>query len=181
MTEAREEGNKILDTHRKALESLYTKHTAENKAQYDTRVKSESIRAKQQVNQSAAKAQIDMKRTLGRRQFQLKDQLFAEVNALLQDYMKTDAYIDLLQSYINDAAAFAAGDPLTIYLSVNDADKKAELEQRMGLTLTVSKDDFEGGIRAAIPGRNILIDHSFKRKREAEYEKFQFLGGGTIG
>lgn len=181
MTEAREEGNNTINTHRQALESIYQKHVEENRTQSTTRIKSEIIRAKQQLNQATAKAQVTLKRKLGKRQLMLKDQLFFEVRNLLDDYMLTDAYIDLLQSYINDAASFAAGESLTIYMNANDADKKAELEQRTGLSLTISKDDFYGGIRAAIPGRNILIDHSFKRKFESEYDKFQFGGGGTIG
>ncbi|MGL6201596.1 MAG: V-type ATP synthase subunit E [Lachnospiraceae bacterium] len=181
MTEAREEGNKIIGTHRQALESIYQKHVEENRTQSTTRIKSEIIRAKQQLNQATAKAQVELKRKLGKRQLLLKDQLFSKVRNLLDDYMLTDAYIDLLQSYINDAASFAAGESLTIYMNANDVGKKAELEQRTGLSLTISKDDFYGGIRAAIPGRNILIDHSFKRKFESEYDKFQFGGGGTIG
>jgi len=181
MTEAREEGNSIINTHRQALESLYQKHVDENRIQSATRIKSETIRAKQLLNQASAKAQVDLKRKLGKQQILLKDKLFSEVHTLLGDFMQTDAYIDLLQEFINDSAAFAAGDPLTIYLNAADTDKKAELEQRTGLSLTISKDDFYGGIRAAIPGRNILIDHSFKRKFESEYDKFQFGGGGIIG
>lgn len=181
MTEAREESNNIISTHRQALESIYQKHVEENRTQSTTRIKSEIIRAKQQLNQATAKAQVELKRKLGKRQLLLKDQIFSEVRNMLDDYMLTDAYIDLLQSYINDAASFAAGESLTIYMNANDADKKAELEQRTGLHLTISNDDFYGGIRAAIPGRNILIDHSFKRKFESEYDKFQFGGGGTIG
>jgi len=181
MTEAREEGNRILDTHKRALDSLYDKHVSENRVQSESRIKAESIRAKQQLNQTAAKAQVDIRRVQGKRQIKLKDKLFEEVKVLLLNYMQTDAYKDLLQTYINDAASFAAGEPLTIYLNQSDGDKKDELEQRTGLTLTISQDDFFGGMRAAIPGRNILIDHSFKRKFESEYDKFQFLGGGTIG
>lgn len=181
MTEAREEGNKIISMHRQALESIYQKHVEENRTQSTTRIKSEIIRAKQQLNQATAKAQVELKRKLGKRQILLKDQIFSEVRNMLDNYMLTDAYIDLLQSYITDAASFATGESLTIYMNANDADKKAELEQRTGLRLTISKDDFYGGIRAAIPGRNILIDHSFKRKFESEYDKFQFGGGGSIG
>lgn len=180
MTEARAEGNHILASHRKALESLQERHAEEARRQSETRIKSESIRAKQQLNQATAKAQVELKRALGKRQILLKDQLFAEVRDLIHAYMETDAYVDLLQSYINNAATFADGEPLTIYLTPQDAKRKAELEHRTSLTLTVGHDDFIGGIRAAIPGRNILIDHSFKGKFESEYDKFQFLGGGSI-
>ena len=181
MTEARKEGNNIIESHKQTLDSLYNHHAEEASRQAQTRIKAETIRAKQQLNQITAKAQVDLKRALGKRQILLKDKLFADVHSLLDEYMLTEAYKDLLQTYINNAASFAGGDPLTIYLNASDTGKKAELEERTGLTLSISRDDFIGGIRAAIPGRNILIDHSFKGKFESEYEKFQFLGGGTIG
>ena len=41
------------------------------------------------------------------------------------------------------------------------------------------KEDFIGGIRSVIPGRNILIDHSFSGALEKEYEEFTFKGGVT--
>lgn len=180
MTEARAEGNNITETHRKALETLYQKHVDENTVQFETRVKSECVRNKQLLNQTAAKAQADLKRKLGKKQILFKDQLFAEVRSLLKNFMKTEEYIDLLQHYVNDSASYANGQPLTIYLTAADQDKKAVLEERTGLSLTISNDDFIGGIRTAIPSRNILIDHSFKGKFESEYEKFQFEGGNTI-
>ena len=181
MTEARKEGNNIIESHKQTLNSLYDHHAEEMSRQAETRIKAETIRSKQQLNHAAAKAQVDLKRALSKRQILLKDKLFSEVHSLLDEYMLTDAYKDVLQTYINNAASFAGGEPLTIYLNASDTDKKAELEERTGLSLTISRDDFIGGVRAAIPGRNILIDHSFKGKFEAEYEKFQFLGGGSIG
>jgi|GEM_PF-6195248 len=38
MTEARGEGNQILDTHQKALESLYNKHALEAEKQMKTKI-----------------------------------------------------------------------------------------------------------------------------------------------
>lgn len=47
------------------------------------------------------------------------------------------------------------------------------------MTVTVSEEDFLGGIRSIIPGRNISIDHSFSGALEKEYEEFTFKGGVT--
>ena len=47
--------------------------------------------------------------------------------------------------------------------------------------LTVSAEDFMGGVRAVLRGRNILIDHSFKSSLENEYDQFIFSGGDDIG
>ena len=81
---------------------------------------------------------------------------------MAEEYMKTEAYKELLVSYIAKAARFADGNPLTT-----------------GMTVTVSEEDFLGGIRSIIPGRNILIDHSFSGALEKEYEEFTFKGGVT--
>ena len=46
MTEARSEGNAIIDNHKKALESLFEKHKKEATAQSEVRIKSETLRAR---------------------------------------------------------------------------------------------------------------------------------------
>lgn len=98
---------------------------------------------------------------------------------MAEEYMKTEAYKELLVSYIAKAARFADGNPLTIYINSSDEDKKEFLEKRTGMTVTVSEEDFLGGICSIIPGRNILIDHSFSGALEKEYEEFTFKGGVT--
>ena len=180
MTEARSEGNQILETHQKALDSLYVKHTTEARKQMTTKINAETVRARQQLNQTTAKAQVELKRALGKRQIFLKDKLFVEVRTLLQDYMQTDAYCALLRTHITNAAKFANKEPLTIYLNPSDVARKAELEVAIGLKLTISREDFIGGIRATIPSRNILIDHSFLGMLDTQYDHFQFLGGANI-
>lgn len=98
---------------------------------------------------------------------------------MTDEYMKTEEYKELLVSYIAKAARFADGNPLTIYINSSDQDKKEFLEKRTGMTVTVSEEDFIGGIRSVVPGRNILIDHSFSGALEKEYEEFTFKGGVT--
>ena len=69
------------------------------------------------------------------------------------------------------------------------ANSKAALElkrelgaaQKTGFTLSISKEDFIGGIRAVIPERNILVDYAFKGALEREYQKFAFGGGMGSG
>lgn len=68
---------------------------------------------------------------------------------------------------------------MTIYINPSDAWKKAALEARTGAVLTVSKEDFIGGMRAVIHDRHILIDNSFSSSLQEEYDKFLFLGGGN--
>jgi len=169
MEEARARGNEIIDQHQKALEGVFKTHKQEAVMQADTRIKTETT----------SKGQLKLRRQLSRVQNELKNKLFEEVREMAEEYMKTEAYKELLVSYIAKAARFADGNPLTIYINSSDEDKKEFLEKRTGMTVTVSEEDFLGGIRSIIPGRNILIDHSFSGALEKEYEEFTFKGGVT--
>lgn len=180
MEEARLEGNAIMKQHRDALEKLFEEHREETLRQSKSRIQAESVNAKKQLNMAASKAQLELKRELSKTQNELRRRLFQEVEQLLKEYMITEDYKRLLIAYIEKAARFAAGEELTIYINPSDEDKKAYLEEHTGLTLTVSKEDFAGGIRAVVHGRNILIDYSFKGAMETAYRDFLFEGGAGI-
>ena len=181
MTEARAQGNTIIWQHKKALMAIYEQHETEAKRQAEIRIKAEQTNIRHQLNMSASKAQLDMKQEYGKTQKRLKKQLFREVEEILIDYMKTEDYKRLLVQYIENAAKFAGGAAMTIYINPTDADKKEYLEEHTGVTVTVSKEDFIGGIRTVVHERNILIDHAFKGAIEREYQKFVFGGGTGIG
>lgn len=180
MEEARAEGNAIIDSYREALEKVFNDHKEESLKQSETRIKAESINAKQQLNQASAKAQLELKRKQGKIQIELKDKIFEEASALTQEYMKTKDYEDYLIKSIRKAISFAATEEMTIYINATDAGKKDFLEETTGAGLTISKEDFVGGTRAVIRSRNILIDNSFKTLLRNEYDKFIFLGGDGI-
>lgn len=180
MEEARTQGNAIIKQHEDSLENVFSQHRAEAMRQSETRIKAETTTARQQLNMAASKAQLELKRELGKTQDRLKKQLFQEVRVLMDDYMKTEDYRHLLVAYVEKAARFANGESMTIYINPSDEDKKAYVEEHTGMTLTVSREDFIGGIRAVIPERNILIDHAFKGAIDSEYKKFLFKGGAGI-
>lgn len=181
MLEARQQADSIIKQHRAALEHINEQHRIEATRQSETRIKAEMTSAKQQYSMAASRVQLALKRELGETQQRLKKELFLEVEAKLQDYMKTDAYKKLLVAYIEKAAAFAKGEGMILYINPSDADKKDYLEEHTGMSLTVSREDFTGGIRAVIRERNILIDYAFKGSLEREYRKFAFKGGTEIG
>ena len=140
-------------------------------------VKAEATNARLSLNQAAAKSQLEIKRRQGKVQQELKDKIFEEAESLVDDYMKTQAYQDFLVRCIRHAADFAGSDPVIIYINPTDADRKEALERAAGAELTVSAEDFRGGVRAVIRSRNILIDNSFKTQLRNEYDKFMFAGG----
>lgn len=181
MEEARAEGNAIIKQHEDVLQHLAEQHKEEARRQSETRVKAERVGAQQQLNMALSKAQLELKREVGKMHKSLKKQLFQEVETRLQEFMKTQEYQDLLVKYIERAAQFADGEEMTIYINPTDAHRKAYLEEHTGMTLTISKEDFLGGMRAVIHKRNILIDHAYKGALESEYDKFLFKGGAVIG
>ena len=79
---------------------------------------------------------------------------------MAEEYMKTEAYKELLVSYIAKAARFADGNPLTIYINSSDEDKKEFLEKRTGMTVTVSEEDFSWRNPFDYSGKKYL-DRSF--------------------
>ena len=173
MEEARAEANAIVKQHEDALRSVFEQHQIEARRQSETRVRAESVTAKQQLNMAMSKAQLELKREMGKTQTELKTELFEEVQLKLLAFMRTEVLI----RYIEKAAQFASGMAMTIYINPSDADKKTYLEERTGMTLTISKVDFIGGVRAVVPEKNVLVDYAFKGALENEYQKFQFRGG----
>ena len=124
MTEARLQGNAIIEQHKKALVGVFEQHKLEVIRQSETRVKAETTSVKQQLNMATSKAQLELKRELGRTQNELKKELFVEVRELVQQYMQTEDYKKLLVEYIEKAAKYADGAEMTIYINPSDADKK---------------------------------------------------------
>ena len=180
MEQARAEGNAIIDAHREALEKVFEDHKAEALRQSETRIKAETTNARLSLNQAAARSQLEIKRRQGKVQQELKDKIFEEARSLVDDYMKTEAYNDFLVYCIRQAACFAGQEPVVIYINPSDESKRSDLEDATRVHLTISAEDFIGGVRAVIRSRNILIDNSFKTQLRNEYDKFMFLGGDGI-
>lgn len=180
MEQARAEGNAIIDTHKEALEKIFEDHKAEALRQAETRIKAETTNARLTLNQAVAKSQLEIKRSQGKIQQELKDKVFEEAGEIIQEYMKTEAYDDFLIKCIRQAERYAGTSEIVIYINPSDEQKRSDLEDATGVHLTVSAEDFIGGIRAVIRSRNILIDNSFKTQLRNEYDRFLFLGGDTI-
>lgn len=180
MKEARTEGNTIIDNYREALQKVLEDHKEEAIRQSETRIKAETVNSKQQLNQATAKSQLELKREYGKIQQELKDKIFHETSSLLQEFMKTSEYQDYLVNCILKAIAFASGNSMVIYINSTDKRHKNDLEKTCSISLSISTEDFMGGIRAVIKDRNILIDDSFKTALSNEYDKFFFSGGNEI-
>lgn len=167
----------VLDEYQAALNKIFEEHKASTLQKADMELKYESERIRMEANKTFAKEHLHIRRKLIKKTNELTEQIFEEVDTLLNDYKSTEDYIQLLEKQISNAVAFAGNAEMIVYLDPEDKDKKPMLEKATFAVLTISETSFGGGTRALIPSRNILIDNSFESKINDARANFHFSGG----
>ena len=175
--DARTKAAAILEEHKEALEKMTAERKALSEENAQAQIKAETANARREVNKALSAEQLTIKRDWTKKQNELKEKLFSEVKELLDSFTKTPEYETYLTGKIKEALDFAEDDEISVYLSPEDSALAEKLQQTTGVTIQIAKDSFLGGIRATIPQKNILIDHSFAGNFEAAYKEFQFDGG----
>lgn len=94
------------EEHRRALEKLFQEHTVDKDRQAALEVKTETDRLKRENNITLSKERLEIKRDISRKQEELKETLFVEVQEKLADYMATQEYQQLLISQIREIMKF---------------------------------------------------------------------------
>lgn len=166
MESATSQNIQIIEEYQKSLQIIYDEHKIEALRKADTTYRLEAEKLLREKNRQLSTEVILLKRKLSEKSAELKEKLFEEVSEKLQEYMKTEAYFDLLVKQIKEAKSFAGNDDITIYINPTDASLKANLEANTNAVLTISDRDFIGGTRAVIHDKNILIDNSFLTRLE---------------
>lgn len=167
----------ILEEHRKALAQMTEKHKADSQENAQVQIKAETANARREINKALSAEQLTIKRDWTKKQNELKEKLFAEVKTQLENFRNTPDYPAYLESKIKEALDFAEQDKINIYISPEDSALLPDLVERTKAFITVSAEDFLGGVKATIPHKNILIDHSFAGNFQAVYKEFKFDGG----
>lgn len=167
----------ILEEHRKALAQMTEKHKADSQENAQVQIKAETANARREINKALSAEQLTIKRDWTKKQNDLKEKLFAEVKTQLENFRNTPDYPAYLENKIKEALDFAEQDKINIYISPEDSALLPDLVERTKAFITVSAEDFLGGIKATIPHKNILIDHSFAGNFQAVYKEFKFDGG----
>ena len=116
MEDARDRGARVFDEYAQALDKTLEEHKASARHRARMQIQGESEKIQREINKELALEQINLKRIISRRHDELKDKLFAEVQDLLDSYMKTPQYLELLDSQVRHATEFAGTDPLIIYM-----------------------------------------------------------------
>lgn len=184
MEDARTRSGKMLDEYTAALEQTFAEHQADARRRAEHQVDLESERIEREINKKLSLEQISMKRDFGKKQDELKDKLFIELQDKLEAFMKTPGYTRLLEQQIREAKELAGKEFITIYIDPEDEDKINKLALYNSADIRVSEYSFLGGTRAVIPSRHILIDNSFQTKLAEAKHDFRFdlkkLMGGTV-
>lgn len=175
--EAYQEASQMIEEHKKNLDAMLSEHKRSRRQSAEAEVKAEAENARREVNKALSAQQLMIKRNWTKKQNELKDKLFAEVQNLLEDFVKTPEYDSYLCRKIKDAQDFAGEDELHIYLTLSDNSRLESISQKTGAALRLADEEFIGGIRAIIPGKNILIDNSFREAFLACKKEFKFDGG----
>ena len=183
MTDARERGAKMLDEYIRAMDASFEEHKADARRRADMQVAAETEKLEREINKRLSIGQLDLKREASRRQEELKDKLFVELRDRLANFMETQEYQRLLERQVRAEKEFAGDEELVIYMDPSDEDKVQRIAMHHNAVIKISEYSFNGGTRAVIPGKHILIDNSFKtRLDEARHEfKFDLTGGKQRG
>lgn len=179
LEEARKQASAMIEEYKVNLDKVEKEHKATTLRQSDLQLKTESDNLKRNNNMALSKEQLQIKRKITQKQNELKEKLFVEVKQLLEDYMTTSAYQQLLIKQIKNIQKEAGSGKLILYIDPADSDKRSSLQVATGAPVTVSEYSFMGGTRAVLQDCNILIDNSFASKLEKLKADFSFNGGAT--
>lgn len=162
----------IVEEYKNTLQKNFDerKEIALRKAEANYRMASDNIIRER--NRKLSAEAMEIRRKVLEKTAEISDRVFADVKLKLENFMKTSDYDELLVAQIKKAKEFAQGDAITVYVNPSDSAKISALEEKTGISLTVSDRDFIGGSRAVIPSRSILIDNSFLTKLDEEKSSF---------
>ena len=175
--EAKEDAAKEIQEHRESLSQMLNEHNDARRQGAEAEIKAEADHVRREINKALAAEQITLKRHWSKKQEELKENLFSAVRKKVDAFMQSPEYPDYLCRQIREVQEFAGTDEIHISLSSSDSDKLDILTAKTGAELSVSGDDFIGGICAAIPEKNIMIDNSFLEGLESMRKEFKFDGG----
>ena len=116
--------------------------------------------------------QLHIKRKINHKQNELKKKLFDLVEAKLEEFKKTDQYVQLIVRQIKEALYIAGDEELIVYVGEGDENLIEEFYSQCAIKPSISRNINKGGMRAEIPSKNMLIDNTFETKISEAWEKF---------
>lgn len=179
LTDARKRYDKTIAEYTQALEKTFLEHKQDEERRADMQIKIAKENLNKELNKELSIEELKLKKMISDKHNEIDTKLFIELQNKLEDFMQTAAYEKLLDSQIKKAIAFAGNDKLDIYIDPHDAHLINKLSLMNSINLIESKYSFNGGTRAVIPDKNILIDNSFEKKIADEKQSFHINLGGA--
>lgn len=170
--DATTQGREMIESYQEEVikKNEEQKELIRQRAQAMLRTEIENItRAK---NKTLSKTSKEIKRQILEEVNSYKEILFSDVKKKLLQFMQTPEYDELLKKQILEAKKYAEEEELIVYINSSDQKKKEELERETKVSLTISDQDFMGGTRAVMRGRNLLIDNSFLTRLSEAKESY---------
>ncbi len=162
----------ILEEYKKSYQESLDAYEKKKMREQETSERIAEAKIQKEWNRKVSEQAMLQKKRYHEIAEQKKKILFAEAEEKLKEYQKTEEYKEYLTEKILEAKKFARKEQVIIYLNPTDEEWKMELEQKTGCELTISHLDFEGGIRAVIRSKNVLIDESFSTRLEQVREEY---------
>lgn len=165
----------IMEEYESALAKTYEERRMKALKRANNTYRLEVDHIIREKNRMLSQSSLEIKRRIMERTTELTDLIYQEVRQRLQDYMNTPDYVNYLKTKIIQSLDFARTDEMIIYINPSDEGLIPVLEEETKVKVTISNRDFFGGIRAVIPARSVLIDHSFTTKLEDSINHFQLM------
>lgn len=174
---AAKDAQHLQQEHQEALDKMFQEHKETKERQAQAQLQAESDNLKREINKTVSAKQLEYRRTISARTEELKEKIFQEVEEKLMNFKASAEYMDYLKKRIQEALDFAGEDEMVIYIDPSDEALLPALSQHFGLTPSISREAWMGGMRAVIRSKNILIDNSFASLLHDAREEFVFTGG----
>ena len=172
MQSAKAEGDYVLQEYQANLDKVFADHQTLKCAQAEAALHDETEKLRRDSNRTLSDEQVRIRRTLSKKQNEIKTALFSEVAKKLEALKAGPEYAGYLVRKIKEAKEFAGSDPLKVYIDPSDASLSDRLKAETGVDVTLSTTVFHGGIRAVIESKHVLIDNSFDTLTEEAKAKF---------
>ncbi len=175
--DARAEGAALLKEYQKSLDAAYSEHVAERSRQDHQTLKEETAAIVRDTNRVFSERQQEIRQKMADIQNEIRQAMFTLVREKLETFRRQPGYAEYLIRKVGEARTFADGDDVRVYLDPEDAKYADLIERKTGIRPLISEESFDGGIRAYIDARHVLMDNSLRTLTADAEEGYVWVGG----
>ena len=176
-SDARAEGEALLREYQQNLEREYREHVAERQMLDHQTLKEETAAIVRDTNRAFSERQQEVRQKMTKIQNEIRVTMFTLVREKLEAFREQPEYADYLVRKVAEAKAFAAGSQVDVYLDPADARYAELIADKTGARPFISEESFDGGVRAVIRDRHVLMDNSFRTLTADAEEGYVWVGG----